>query len=220
MHSDNVELVGHVRGIVGGSPSCPAFNPTKCPAFSSLNFVTGYKHLRYDIMVANGTGGLSVWSLKDPAHPAFISEIPFDQLVTPTSGTTGTQFWEGEDMTVDSARKLVFMSRDTNAKGLFIIDLKDPWNPQLLTFQKTPQGHTATCINGCRFVWSVGGVQSGSGVGLRRQELAGVRDRRARPDAPVHLRDRGLRERAAHGLDERFDAQRRRRLQRRRLGLG
>jgi hypothetical protein len=161
VHSDNVELVGHVRGIVGGSPSCPAFNPTKCPAFSSLNFVTGYKHLRYDIMVANGTGGLSVWSLKDPAHPEFISSIPFDQLVTPTSGTTGTQFWEGEDMTVDSARKLVFMSRDTNAKGLFIIDLKDPWNPVLLGFQKTPQGHTATCINGCRYVWSVGSVQSG-----------------------------------------------------------
>ena len=70
VHSDNVELVGHVRGITGGSPSCPAFNPTKCPAFSSLNFVTGYKNLGYDIMVANGTGGLAVWSLKDPAHPA------------------------------------------------------------------------------------------------------------------------------------------------------
>ena len=69
LHSDNVELVGHVRGITGGSPSCPAFNPTKCPAYSSLNFVTGYKWLDYDIMVANGTGGLSVWSLKDPAHP-------------------------------------------------------------------------------------------------------------------------------------------------------
>ena len=80
VHSDNVELVGHVRGITGGSPSCPAFNPTKCPAFSSLNFVTGYKKLGYDIMVANGTGGLAVWSLKDPAHPQYISAIPFTAL--------------------------------------------------------------------------------------------------------------------------------------------
>jgi hypothetical protein len=36
----------------------------------------------------------------------------------------------------------------------------------LVGFQKTPQGHTTTCINGCRYLWSVGGVQSGSGPGF------------------------------------------------------
>jgi hypothetical protein len=53
------------------------------------------------------------------------------------------------------------MSRDVGNKGLFIIDLKDPWHPSIIGFQKVPQGHTATCLNGCRFIWSVGGVQSG-----------------------------------------------------------
>ena len=27
-------------------------------------------------MFANGTGGLSIWSLKDPAHPLYIANIP------------------------------------------------------------------------------------------------------------------------------------------------
>jgi hypothetical protein len=166
-HSDNLELVGSTHGNqTGGSNSCPAFNPTKCPGFSALNFVTGYKHLGYDFMIANGTSGLSVWSLKDPAQPQFISSIPWTSLVSGVSGAAGTQFWEGENETVDSARKLVFMSRDVGVKGLFIVDLKDPWHPQLLGFQKVPQGHTATCINGCRFLWSVGGVASGSGTGF------------------------------------------------------
>src|SRR4051794_30915129 len=42
LHSDNVTLVGHVRGLFStGAPgnACPAFNPTKCPGDSSLNFL-------------------------------------------------------------------------------------------------------------------------------------------------------------------------------------
>jgi len=64
---------------------------------------------------------------------------------------------------VDSRRKLAFMSRDTNQKGFFTIDLQDPWHPVLIGFQKVYQGHTMTCLNDCRFLWSVGGVQSNSG---------------------------------------------------------
>ncbi len=67
-----------------------------------------------------------------------------------------TKFWEGENLTVDSKRKLVFMTRDSGKKGLFIIDVADPWHPVLKTFQPVPQGHTATCIDDCRYIWSVG----------------------------------------------------------------
>jgi hypothetical protein len=62
-------------------------------------------------------------------------------------------------MTVDSRRKLAFMSRDSGQKGQIIIDLQDPWNPKLLNFSKNFQGHTSTCLNDCRFMWSVGGTQ-------------------------------------------------------------
>src|SRR5262249_40411498 len=39
LHSDNVTLVGHVRGLFStttAGKSCPAYNPTKCPGYSSL----------------------------------------------------------------------------------------------------------------------------------------------------------------------------------------
>src|SRR4051812_3899728 len=175
LHSDNVSLVGHVRGLfsTGTGTSCPAFNPTKCPGYSSLNFLH-FDNLGYDVMVANGTAGLSVWSLKDPAKPKWIGQVTLNDLKgaqkqdpnDPTKtvsvipdGATMTQFWEGENMTVDSRRKLAFMSRDTGQKGQIIVDLKDPWNPKVINFSKNFQGHTSTCLNDCRFMWSVGGTQ-------------------------------------------------------------
>src|SRR3954454_1298153 len=176
LHSDNVSLVGHVRGLYSTTTAgkfCPAYNPTKCPGYSALNFLH-YENLGYDVMVANGTAGLSVWSLKDPAKPKWIGQVTLDDLKNATKpdpndptktvpiipdGATMNQFWEGENMTVDSRRKLAFMSRDSGQKGQIIIDLKDPWNPKLLNFSKNFQGHTSTCLNDCRFMWSVGGTQ-------------------------------------------------------------
>ena len=76
------------------------------------------------------------------------------------AASSKTQFWEGENMTVDSRRKLVFLSRDTGTKGQFIIDISDPWKPAVVGFSKNFQGHTNTCLNDCRFLWSVGGTQS------------------------------------------------------------
>ena len=161
-HSSNVTVVGHVRGPVGTNPSCPAFNPTKCPGFSSLNFVH-FENLGYDVMVANGTGGLGVWSLKDPAHPKWISQVTLDDIKAVIPDPTAlTQFWEGENMTVDSSRKLVFMSRDSGRKGQIIVDLDDPWHPKVIGFNPNWQGHTSTCIDDCRFLWSVGGTISGT----------------------------------------------------------
>jgi hypothetical protein len=157
LHSANVQLISHVRGQPGTNPSCPAFNPTKCPGFSSLNFLH-YENLGYDVMVANGTGGLSIWSLKDPAHPKWIAQVTVAQLNT-AAGETQTQFWEGENETVDSRRKIAFMSKDIGNKGFFAIDLKDPWTPKIMFFQKVFQGHTMTCLDDCRFLWSVGTTQ-------------------------------------------------------------
>jgi hypothetical protein len=172
LHSDNIEVVGHARGgfsTTSAGKSCPAFNPTKCPGFSSLNFVH-FENLGYDVMVANGTAGLSIWSLKDPEHPKWIAQVTVPQLQTVATTGAGTtqnmsQFWEGENMTTDSKRKLVFMSRDQGNKGQFIVDIKDPWNPVVLNYSAgSRQGHTSTCINDCRFLWSVGGVESQAGA--------------------------------------------------------
>jgi hypothetical protein len=184
LHSPNVQLMSHVRGIAPAfteGRACPAFNPTKCPGFSSLNFVH-YENLGYDVMVANGTGGLSVWSLKDPAHPKYISEITVPQL-NAVAGENQVQFWEGENETVDSRRKIVFMSKDIGNKGFFAIDLKDPWTPKVMFFQKVFQGHTMTCIDDCRFLWSVGTTQPNQPTNLGKSSPVSVTDIRD-PDHP------------------------------------
>jgi hypothetical protein len=120
-------------------------------------------------MFANGTGGLAVWSLKDPEHPALVSRVTAAQLRVP--GDTQDRFYEGENMAVDAKRKLVFLSRDprgfggtltTGQSGVYIIDVKDPYNPKILVFHPIPAGHTATCINDCKFLWSVGPYSTGT----------------------------------------------------------
>jgi hypothetical protein len=163
LHSDNVSLVGHVRGLYStttAGKNCPAYNPTKCPGNSALNFLH-YENLGYDVMVANGTAGLSIWSLKDPAKPKWIAQVTTTDLATiypaNQSASSLARFWEGENMTVDSRRKLVFMSRDDGTRGQVIIDVQDPWKPKLLAYNTNFQGHTSTCINDCRYLWSVGG---------------------------------------------------------------
>jgi len=136
--------------------------------YSALNFIH-YAKYRYDFMFANGTGGLAVWSLKDPAHPALVSTITAAALRVP--GDTQDRFWEGENMTVDQKRKLVFLSRDprgfggtlsTGQSGVYIIDVKDPWHPRTVLFHPIPAGHTTTCINDCNYLWTVGPFGTGT----------------------------------------------------------
>ena len=72
-------------------------------------------------------------------------------------------------MTVDPKRKLVFLSRDprgfggtlsTGTSGVYIVDVKNPYHPQVITFHPIPAGHTSTCINDCHYLWTVGPYQT------------------------------------------------------------
>jgi hypothetical protein len=136
--------------------------------YSALNFIN-YKNYGHDFMFANGTGGLAIWSLKDRKHPALVGKVTAAELRRP--GDTQDRFWEGENLTVDAKRKLVFMTRDprgfggtltTGQSGFYIIDVKNPWQPRIVTFQSVPAGHTATCINDCDYLWSVGPYNTGT----------------------------------------------------------
>jgi hypothetical protein len=135
--------------------------------YSALNFID-YKNYG-DFMFANGTGGLAIWSLKDRKHPALVGKVTAAELRRP--GDTQDRFWEGENLTVDAKRKLIFMTRDprgfggtltTGQSGFYIIDVKNPWKPRIVTFQSVPAGHTATCINDCDYLWSVGPYNTGT----------------------------------------------------------
>jgi hypothetical protein len=148
----NVTFLDNVRGVSG---------------YSAANFIDYPKY--GDFMFANGTGGLAVWSLKDPEHPALVSKLTAAQLRV--EGDTQDRFWEGENMTVDPQRKLVFLSRDprgfggtlsTGQSGVYIIDVQNPWKPEIVVFHPIPAGHTSTCINDCKYLWTVGPYNTGT----------------------------------------------------------
>ena len=114
--------------------------------------------------------------------------MPASALMQPADAhgpaDTAPRFYEGENPTVDSRRKLAFLARDprsfgnsrhpTGRTGLYIVDIKDPWHPQVITYHWVPAGHTATCINDCRYLWSVGPANNGSKVDGQPQDVAGV----------------------------------------------
>jgi hypothetical protein len=139
-----------------------------------------------DVMLVGGRFGLKTYSLADPAHPRLLGEVTAEQLRLPgdppvdftldADGDPRSTFWEGEDMAVDPKRKLAIMSRDprayagstsrqpgdpdpnnaTNIAGFYAVDVRDPRNPRILSFRQLPTGHTTTCINDCKWLWTGG----------------------------------------------------------------
>ena len=137
-----------------------------------------------DIMLVTGRFGLKSYSLDDPAQPELLDEVTAEELRLSgdpavqyaADGTPISTFWQNEDMDVDRKRKLAILSRDprayagttnlspgdpnpagaTNIAGFYVVDLRDPTDMELMSFQQLPTGHTTTCINDCRWVWSGG----------------------------------------------------------------
>ncbi|ANN19820.1 hypothetical protein SD37_32195 [Amycolatopsis orientalis] len=107
-----------------------------------------------DVMAVSGEFGLKVYDLtKNPAAPKLIGEVSLPGL------------WETEDTEVDAERKLVFLARDprayggttqTGESGIYIIDLKNPDKPAILSYTQVPAGHTTSCVDGCRYLWTGG----------------------------------------------------------------
>jgi hypothetical protein len=137
-----------------------------------------------DVMLVTGRFGLKSYSLSDPAHPRLLDAITAEDLRLPgdpavnfdeSKGPLST-FWQNEDMDVDQQRHLALISRDprsylgstsrdpgspdpngaTNIAGVYVVDARNPSNLQLLSFKQLPTGHTTTCINNCRWLWTGG----------------------------------------------------------------
>jgi hypothetical protein len=149
---------------------------------TAINFLQ-YGH-KSDVMLVTGRFGLKSYSLKDPARPRLLDEITAEDLRLPgdppvnfdeSKGALST-FWQNEDMDVDRDRKLALISRDprsylgttsgdpgqpnttgaTNIAGVYIVDAKHPAHLKLLSFEQLPTGHTTTCINDCKWLWTGG----------------------------------------------------------------
>jgi hypothetical protein len=169
-------------------PPGAAKNMELMSSFPEAKYATAINFLQYgkgskqrDIMIATGRFGLITYDLADPAHPRKLDTLENEALRLtgdpPSSlpGSTSSTYWQNEDMDVDQDRKLVFMARDprsfggttasdTSIAGVYIVDLEDPEDLQLITFHQLPTGHTTTCVNGCDYLWTGGPA---SAVGQR-----------------------------------------------------
>ncbi|MFL6051551.1 MAG: LVIVD repeat-containing protein [Actinoallomurus sp.] len=116
----------------------------------SLGFLT-YGHRK--VMYVSGTFGLKTYDVTDPAAPQALGSLSMPGM------------WETEDTEADPQRKLVFMARDprafggnthTGESGVYIVSLADPAKPVQLAYEKVPTGHTTSCVDDCRYLWTGG----------------------------------------------------------------
>jgi len=125
-----------------------------------------------DVMVITGRFGFKTYDVSDPADPQ-----PLDTYIPPELAERG--YWQNEDMELDTRRKLIIGALDprhnelaptectggnsdkiANPKcksGFYVISYADPANlRQVGDFVAMPSGHTSSCIQDCRFIWTGG----------------------------------------------------------------
>jgi hypothetical protein len=126
-----------------------------------------------DVLVLTGRFGFKTLDVSDPTDPQLLdSFIPAD--------LQAGGYWQNEDMEIDTRRKLIIGAldprhtdlgataespcppggsvRNVNCKsGFYVISYADPSNlRQVGDFVELPSGHTSTCIQDCRYIWTGG----------------------------------------------------------------
>ena len=128
-----------------------------------------------DVMVITGRFGFKTYDVSDPADPQ-----PLDSYLPPELAANG--YWQNEDMELDTRRKLIIgaldprhTELDTSAcpagggvqlagckSGFYVISYADPANlRQVGDFVALPSGHTSSCIQDCRYIWTGGPARRG-----------------------------------------------------------
>ena len=128
-----------------------------------------------DILVLTGRFGFKTLDVSDPGNPvALDSFMPAE--IDPNAG-----YWQDEDMELDTKRKLIIGALDPRhndanptatgcphddglavrdpdcMSGFYVISYADPANlRQVGDFVSLPAGHTASCIQDCKYIWTGG----------------------------------------------------------------
>jgi hypothetical protein len=128
-----------------------------------------------DVLVTTGRYGFRTYDVSDPTQPKLLDTFQPAEIL----GEEG--YWQDEDMELDTRRKLIIGALDPrhddvdqascpgigtlgaknrNPKcrsGFYVISYADPTNlEQVGDFVELPAGHTTSCIEGCRYVWTGG----------------------------------------------------------------
>jgi hypothetical protein len=154
-----------------------------------------------DVLVITGRFGFKTFDVSDPTDPQLLDEfIPAD--------LAAGGYWQNEDMEIDRKRKLIIGALDPrhtdnplglcpaggstanpNCKsGFYVISYKDPSNlEQVGDFVSLPSGHTSSCIDNCRYIWTGGPARRSDMGWLGERTIGGRGD--GRPIWVTDLRD-------------------------------
>jgi hypothetical protein len=161
-----------------------------------------------EVLVTTGTYGFRTYDVSDPASPQLIGSFQPPEVLGPNG------YWQDEDMELDVKRKLIIGALDPrhddvdqvscpgigqlsaktrNPKcrsGFYVISYADPSHlEQVGDFVELPVGHTTSCIDGCRYVWTGGPARRDDLAYLGPFEPGGRGD--GRPIWVTDLRDPG-----------------------------
>ncbi|MET0816514.1 MAG: hypothetical protein ABWZ67_03120, partial [Solirubrobacteraceae bacterium] len=128
-----------------------------------------------DILIVTGRFGFKSYDVSDPANPELLDTF-MPPGINPNNG-----YWQDEDMELDTKRNLIIGAldprhneadpvasgcpdndglavRDPDCRsGFFVISYSDPANlTQVGDFVSLPAGHTASCIQDCKYIWTGG----------------------------------------------------------------
>src|SRR5918992_5829620 len=126
-----------------------------------------------DVLVLTGRFGFKTLDVSDPTNPK-----PLDSFLPADLNPGG--YWQNEDMELDTRRKLIIGALDPRhtelgatdespcppggsvadadcRAGFYVISYADPANlRQVGDFVELPSGHTTSCIQNCRYIWTGG----------------------------------------------------------------
>jgi hypothetical protein len=123
-----------------------------------------------DVLILTGRFGFKTLDVTDATDPK-----PLDSFIPSDLAAGG--YWQNEDMELDRRRKLIIGAldprhtdsplgacpvggsvRNVNCKsGFYVISYADPTNlKQIGNFVELPSGHTSSCIDHCRYIWTGG----------------------------------------------------------------
>lgn len=142
--AEGVEHVGNIpiNGSVGAN--------FKTYGEKSYMFVTGTvgsPKTDPGLLTQLNYGGLYVYDVTDAARPVLVSHLPVPH-------------YENEDVSVGGNRLLISGDGTLGGSNLVVVDISNPQLPrieQVVNMQALDEGHTATCVQECKYAWVAGG---------------------------------------------------------------
>jgi hypothetical protein len=171
--------------LVPATASAAAAPPEGAAISSNLEYVTRSADARgitegkfdtvrgKDVLVITGRFGFKTYNVEDPANPKLMDEfLPAD--------LEANGYWQNEDMELDTRRKLIIGALDPRhtekgatttsvcppggsvrlvgcKSGFYVISYADPSEmKQVGDFVELPSGHTSSCIQDCKYIWTGG----------------------------------------------------------------